>query len=91
MEETSLSDFVNSEASATGGEEDAESPAEVNGQEGEGRVSATTGGESSEITPEPPTSEWHPDGITCVDCGSSVTRVWFHDGRRVCPECKEWE
>lgn len=36
------------------------------------------------------TYRWSPDGETCTSCGTEAQTFWTHEGRMVCPACKEW-
>ncbi len=48
--------------------------------------------ESDDVTvaPATPTYRWIPGGEPCPNCGETVEREWFDDGRFVCSDCKEW-
>lgn len=94
MEETSLSDFGAREESSPDTVDDPDSPAdqtEASDDNLQAERAEVDGEEEFLERTEPPTSEWHPDGLTCADCDDSVSRVWFSDGQRVCKECKVWE
>ena len=36
------------------------------------------------------TADWTPAGARCAACGATVERRWQHQGRLVCPDCKDW-
>ena len=43
-----------------------------------------------DVEPAVATSCWSSDGETCPDCGSTASRLWRHEERFVCADCKEW-
>jgi|APHM01.1.fsa_nt_gi hypothetical protein len=73
-------------ASADAGEHDGEAGGETDVDESAASVDA-----SEDIdTVEPPTSQWHTEGVVCAVCGEQTTRCWRDDGQLVCPDCKNW-
>jgi len=80
MDETSLDDFLDSEADGETAHEadDAESSREDDAED------------PAAVEPAATTYQWTPAGATCAACGERTKRRWHSDDGLVCPDCKAW-